>query len=288
MKEADSIRAFFDRNSSRQAEWSSLIGTPVVDVDSARRRVREGSSWVEPSEIRVDTDAAAAILGHILCDLRSIAVYDTPALAWLQDMAARGRFSAADLLTAVLRHDSSEVCRLADDASVPAQALHFLGIFLARPFLVAALRDFDPALVNIEDARGACPGCGSGAALSILLPEEGHRRLWCRCCGLQWPVKRLQCPWCGTSDVHRLGYFTVEGLSGRRVDFCQECRRYIKTRDLHENGAADAPFLAEVEDLLSAELDGAALHEGFLPMAHAGVPANEDPNGSANSDKGRC
>jgi len=282
------IRAFVDRYLAHVAEWSASLQPPDLDEDAARQRVRSGSSWIDPAQVGAEANMAAEVLDTILGDLSRSCAHETPALAWLQELSAEGHFSAAALLEAVLRRAPSDVCRIAQSAALPAQALHLLGVFVARPFLTAALRGFDPALVNIETSGASCPGCGFGAALGILLPEEGHRQLWCRYCGSLWPVKRLQCPSCGNHDASRLGYFTVDGFTGRRVDICEECRCYIKTRDLRDKETQDVTFLPEVEDLNSAELDAAAVREGFLPMTAKGPSGPVKTSGSLDFEARRC
>jgi formate dehydrogenase maturation protein FdhE len=68
------------------------------------------------------------------------------------------------------------------------------------------------------------------------------------------------CPYCGNSDHDNLGFFTVEGGQDTlRVDFCNNCKGYIKTWDIRER----ENLHPEVEDLKTARYDLAAEGEGY-------------------------
>jgi FdhE protein len=86
-------------------------------------------------------------------------------------------------------------------------------------------------------------------------------------------VRRLRCLSCGNADPATLGYFELEGDGGRRVDYCEKCRRYVKTVDLRATSGESGPARRDLEDLSSAELDLAAAREGFIPLAADGAAA---------------
>lgn len=270
MEEKERIASFFERYATRLGKWDGLIHFSPPPEAEARARVEAGRPWVDSAVIEVAPEQASRILSEILEDLQSDTAEETEDLSRVHELTVKGELQPAELLRAALSADSSAVDQIAIENAVPPPLLHFLGAYLARPFLAAAVRGFDPESVNANRATATCPACGRVAVLAFLMPEGGQRRLWCRSCGTDWPVQRLKCPSCGNRDQQTLGYFTVEGDEERRVDFCRACQCYLKTADLREFKGEQPLSRADLEDLLSEKLDTAALHEGFVPMAKAG------------------
>ncbi|MFH1279247.1 MAG: formate dehydrogenase accessory protein FdhE [Candidatus Eisenbacteria bacterium] len=236
-------------------------------------RVRSGRPWVDRAGIDFEPDRVSEILRGILEDLRLVSRGLTPDLERIRALAEKDESAPAGLLEAILSNDSTRVDQLATKTEFPSRLLRFLGGYLARPFLAAAVRGFDPESVDANLSNASCPACGCTAELGFLMPENGKRHLWCRHCGTDWAVLRLKCPVCSNTDGETLGYFVLEGDRGRRVDFCRRCGRYMKTIDARETGGGDPFARADIENLSSEELDTAAAHEGFEPAAGACVPA---------------
>ncbi len=131
-----------------------------------------------------------------------------------------------------------------------------------HPFFALLSEEFKGLVANSEWSRGRCPVCGRETALSFLSSEEeGRRYLFCSQCGLEWPVKRLKCPFCGNEEQKQLGFFTVGDDEKYRVDFCHQCKKYIKTIDTRKiSGEVDL----EVENLITLHLDILARQEGYF------------------------
>jgi FdhE protein len=107
--------------------------------------------------------------------------------------------------------------------------------------------------------KGYCPICGSAPILS-LLEGEGARSLICSFCWHQWPVKRVNCPFCDNSDSKTLHYLFSDAEKDRRVDLCDKCHKYIKTLDTRQVGRQIYPPLEQIATL---HLDVKAREEGF-------------------------
>jgi hypothetical protein len=78
-------------------------------------------------------------------------------------------------------------------------------------------------------ARGACPVCGTGAALAESRGLEQRRRLRCDRCAADWPWDHFRCPFCGQADHRALLYQCFEGQGDRyRLVLCEGCGGRIK------------------------------------------------------------
>lgn len=82
------------------------------------------------------------------------------------------------------------------------------------------------------------------------------RFLSCRCCGNRWRYRRTGCPFCRDKDDHLLAVVAVEGQAGLRIDYCEQCRGYLKTYD---GEGSERVLLA---DWTSIQLDMIALDRG--------------------------
>jgi FdhE protein len=87
------------------------------------------------------------------------------------------------------------------------------------------------------------------------------RLLSCGCCGNRWRYRRTGCPFCRNEDDHRLSAIAVEGQGGLRIDYCEQCRGYLKT---YQGQGSETVFLA---DWTSIQLDMIALDRGLKRLA---------------------
>lgn len=113
--------------------------------------------------------------------------------------------------------------------------------------------------------RGVCPVCGSPPLIGQFRQEDGLWLLECSLCHSWWYVHRADCPFCSRPSG-RLEFLFLEGEKDRRVQYCSECRTYVKTIDLREG---DAGTLLPLEDIVTAQLDEAAAVEGLKPPGAA-------------------
>ena len=92
--------------------------------------------------------------------------------------------------------------------------------------------------------------------------DPGRMRLLsCGRCRTRWRFRRTGCPFCRTEDDHRLAAFSVEGEDRLRIDYCEQCRGYLKT---YVGDGGEALWLA---DWTSLHLDLAARDRGLNRMA---------------------
>jgi FdhE protein len=106
-----------------------------------------------------------------------------------------------------------------------------------KPSIVKSSRIIASYLKKQDQAgQGICPVCGSLPALSVLSGENGSRSLVCSFCWHEWETTRITCPFCGNHNNKTLGYCLIENEKGIRADYCDKCKKYIKTIDLREYG----------------------------------------------------
>jgi len=139
-------------------------------------------------------------------------------------------------------------------------ALEELPMFLraAVTGYLTLLREKSHVPQEAGTGAGTCPFCGTHPRMAF--DSETSRELACLLCKKQGRFQRIGCPFCGNADHETLGYFDVEGVEGVRVQYCSECKHYLKVFDTRKRTVRDA----ETEDVLSLDLDTAAQEEGYL------------------------
>jgi FdhE protein len=129
-----------------------------------------------------------------------------------------------------------------------------------KPYLHAwreGLSAIDIGLWN----KGNCPFCGNWPVLAELQGSQRARHLRCGLCGADWPYNRLQCVYCGTTEIKSLGLMQVgEEPLRLSIQTCAACHGYVKTVVALE---AAHPDLLPVEDLATLSLDLIAGERGY-------------------------
>lgn len=135
-----------------------------------------------------------------------------------------------------------------------------------RPFLHRAARAASVYLTTGDYWHwGHCPACGGEPDFAVLERESGTRQLFCSRCDTGWHFKRIACPFCDTENPRSLAYYPGED-GAYRLYVCAECHCYVKTLDLRETFGL---FVLQVERVLTAGMDLAAVAEGYRPSAYA-------------------
>jgi FdhE protein len=111
---------------------------------------------------------------------------------------------------------------------------------------------------------GFCPVCGSAPLIGKFRGEDGLWLVECSLCHTLWNLQRAMCPFCDRSAGH-LEYLYLEDEPGRRVQYCESCKTYLKTVDVRDG---QREVLLPLEDIVTSELDAAALDEGLTAARH--------------------
>jgi FdhE protein len=127
--------------------------------------------------------------------------------------------------------------------------------------LLACGAEAAPRLRDLVWEHGYCPVC---AAWPTLLEVRGlERQRWLRCgrCGSGWSQINALCAFCGANEYRNQAYLAPEAeRETRQALVCQECRGYLKA---FTTLAPLDPGDVLLRDLLSLELDVAALEQGY-------------------------
>lgn len=170
-------------------------------------------------------------------------------------------------------HDHAYFQAAAETLAVDIDLLLFIALNLAKPFCEAVV---EKAAVPVEEnswLKHYCPFCGSGAHIARLDHETGKKILYCQLCGSEWRYLRIKCPFCCNEKQKSMSFLQVEN-SPYRLDFCDQCKRYIKTFDERKGGGGTGAFLPSVEDLATMYLDFLAEREGYSRSCFFPPPAD--------------
>jgi FdhE protein len=150
--------------------------------------------------------------------------------------------------------------KIAGELKIANSTLGFLSYNSLKPSLSVCADQLSSYLKKEAPwLKGYCPICGSLPILSIL-EGGGDRSLICSFCWHPWPIKRVFCPFCESSDSQTQHYFYDEEEKEFRVYLCDSCKKYLKTLDSRETERMIYPPLEQVSSL---HLDYKAKEMGY-------------------------
>jgi FdhE protein len=183
----------------------------------------------------------------------------------LAEALEAGRLDAAEMVGETLSGRPEALHARADELGLDAALAATVLRLVLFPWLSRVNASLTPLRDGASWERGYCPTCGSWPLLGEFRGLDQTRYLRCGLCAAGWEVPRLLCPFCGTRDHEKLGYFYPEGGQSRfRVTTCEECRGYVKaaTALLPLN-----PPQLLLTDVTTLDLDLAAAQRGYAPPA---------------------
>ena len=254
--------AVFDRISRAQEEAADGLSP---DLPGARDRQEKGGPLIAPEEIPVDRARFERLLARTLDILEDWlgggAIWERAINSEKEPLLSDGDRGA--LLAAAIEGGGALERRAAELAARPEPFACAVRYAFA-PFLKACARELKDGVDPESVLGGRCPVCGAEPFVAEFDGEDGRRRLACSLCGTRWRFARVKCPFCGNDDHRKLGFLEVEGprdlAGGYRVDVCEVCKRYVKTVDRR---TLAKPVTLELADVLTPELDEAALERGY-------------------------
>ena len=225
--------------------------------EAYRKDYQQGVSLLRSGAAGIDLSGPAAeVLGRLI---EALAESSLPQTLLDSSRALRGEFRRDPGATAqVIR---GLVAGEEEGGRPPAQRglLFYLGWTAVSRALAPVVSSFERWREEEAWNHGHCPTCGASPLLAWLEPGEAgrRRRLICGCCATRWSFRRIGCPRCGNDDSGRLAILEVEGEEGLRLDFCENCKGYLKTY----SGSGDPPrWLA---DWTTLHLDIIARQRGY-------------------------
>ncbi len=179
-----------------------------------------------------------------------------------------GKFAPGSLFDTIIARDQDRLEELSSGLKMDPALMAFWGYHGLRPTLVQAAGQTENFRQQDDGPAATCPVCGSAPALAVL-EKDGSRRLYCSFCWYNWRVKRLACLFCGKNSQDANLYFYEKSLPQWRVDFCQDCRHYLKTVDLRK---LKRYFYPPLENIASLPLDLKAEKENLQPVHTGWMP----------------
>jgi FdhE protein len=242
-------RTLFQILAQARADISATL--ELADEEALWARLLQGLPLLSFAQLLVEAEQFANLLSTVAQvlveydpELAAHAVPDKPAACLAM---ARQRYEAGQA-TKQQGQDHAEL------------TLAELAVDLAlKPHLEWAAEQILPHVDQNRWKRGYCPVCGGAPDFALLEETTGARHLLCSRCSSQWLYRRLECPFCGTSDHTKLAYHPSED-GVYRLYVCQQCKRYLKAIDLREVGRQ---VLFPVERVMTLSMDAAAQDAGY-------------------------
>ncbi len=168
-----------------------------------------------------------------------------------------------NLAMKLLARDNEAFQTLSTDYRIDADELIFLTANWLKPYFVLFAEKNADTIPFDDWDESRCPVCGYFPDMALLKDSmEGKRCLHCALCETEWPYRRLACTICGEENTEKLGYFAPEDASEYRVDFCQNCHGYVKTRRISKGTYAEDYDLT-VENILTVGFDSSLIEKGY-------------------------
>ncbi|MCP4136123.1 MAG: formate dehydrogenase accessory protein FdhE [bacterium] len=170
-------------------------------------------------------------------------------------------------IQSLLKKDFEQLNKISGELKIGLEEHLFVIINWLKPYFIN-LREqtYDPEVnpVNISDwHEPTCLFCGYYPDMSkIIEGKENVRVLHCGFCENEWQTRRLGCTVCKNVDHNTLGYYTYEDDPIYRVDYCDECKGYIKTLKIPKKYEENRYNLT-VENIVTTFLDASTIDLGY-------------------------
>jgi FdhE protein len=222
-------------------------------------KAREGFPLFSRASLPIDHKQAVMLFQRCLEHLSSTKRKDREALVKAVKRAQGDPDWLRDVIGAFLSGDEERIAELAQEVGLSPTVVLFVVHMALKPSMRSLRQLTAEEIRDYTWNYGYCPLCGSSPDMAYF-NDEGKRFLHCELCGHAWSYQRITCPFCGEQRPGQLDYFTSEEEEGYRVDFCKNCKHYIKTLDMR---LMRSPAPLEVENLITLHLDMLAHHQGF-------------------------
>ena len=171
------------------------------------------------------------------------------ALRKILDSMEKRELNLFKLIEATLTENIVPVRKAAEKLDVQPPLLLYIVSVLIQPCLEEIARKTDSSLLD-KWWQASCPVCGRIPVVARV--RHRKRYLACTFCGTEYLSDRFLCVHCGNKDPYTLKHLIIEAQPALQIDYCTQCRHYIKVIDearLKEN------IPKGLEDILTLNLD---------------------------------
>ncbi len=234
---------------------------PDITKDFSFLRDTKDFPLLEKKDFFIDYENAQFLLKKI-CALCMTSKIDADATAEIVLDAMEGSgFSLKTIVKGYLEGNMTMPLSIESKGGFNPQVFDFIIYNALKPSIVKSSKIAAYDLKGVDKSRqGRCPVCDNVPGISVFSRENGSRSLICSFCWHEWESTRIFCPFCKNQDSKTLGYVAMEEEKGIRADFCNNCKKYIKTIDLREYRG---DFYLPLELIASIPFDMKMNEEGF-------------------------
>ena len=236
------------------------IAAPIpLTEDQARTKLSKGEFLLHGAALVFDHGAARELMLGLARRLEEVGVV---AMSPIRSALEGDRLIPEELLGHVSDGDYPSLAARAEEQALDPPLLWILAQSALKPTLRAWCGELAPLVHTAgEWEKACCFICGAPASLGELQGNEQAKHLRCGQCGADWPIRRLQCIYCGNEDTSLLGILYPEGRRENvRVEVCDVCHGYLK---VVARFAPCSPEELAVEDLSTLYLDCLAQGRGY-------------------------
>lgn len=258
---ADAI-AMYSSIMQSQRKAADRLGCPVEMTDERKEwSLREGVPLLDPGDLEIDPSMYRDTVREICRAVEENRPGGFPYTAELLAWEGIGDDRLSGTKESVLAGEDLALAGSWEDERDGRIALSILWESLVPFYRICGSILYDNKIEQSVWQRGFCPLCGSAPLIGKFRNEDGLWLLECSLCHSQWNVQRASCPFCDEGPGH-LEFMYIGEDSKRRVQYCKNCKVYVKTIDMRETGLEGVlPF----EDIVTVELDLVASREGLVP-----------------------
>lgn len=238
-----------------QAKVRAPLPRLELKAEEVRTLLGEGSLLLRPEELEINWEVFAQLCEETC----GIASQHRPELKEEFERIRTFLGDCSDKRLQVIGYLRDGLLEGAEEKGLHSELLAFVLNNALHPFLRAHAEVLAPLVDDSLWYRGYCPVCGGQPDFAILEAGSGARRLLCSRCDSQWLFRRLECPFCGATEPHKLSYYLSED-EVYRLYVCEVCKRYLKTIDLRQVARKVIP---PVERIITVAMDVAAREAGY-------------------------
>ena len=202
--------------------------------------------------------------GNLLQDLTSLIVRKNPGLNFdsLIGYFSDDKNRFCDTLRILLEKDFEKIAKIGEEIKIGRDEFIFTLINLFKPFLLSLRSAVDSEIDSSKWLKSTCPFCGFEADMAKIVESKDSKRiLHCALCEYEWDFRRIYCPVCSNDNPETLGFLAGEN-EVFRIDYCDECKGYIKTLRIQKQ-FDETRFYLLVENIATPDLDASAFELGY-------------------------
>jgi FdhE protein len=236
---------------------------PDIKKDYSFLKEKKGLPVIERRDFDVDFNLSEALFKEI-CDIcAGNAMNPDPSARSIKASLDVSDLSFESMVKEFLGEDSPTPQYSKSEGGFNPHLYDFILYNSIKPSIVKSaelISGYLKATGSMENGR--CPVCKGAPALSLISAKTVSRSLVCGFCWHEYKAKKSVCPFCKNDDHKTLGHISLDTEKGIRADYCNKCKKYIKTINLKEYRK---DIYIPLELISSMPFDMKMNQEGFKP-----------------------